>query len=36
MWKSLFDEAREIAWLATVIGALSAAGVGLAVMVAGA
>ena len=36
MWKTLIDEAQEIAWLATVIGALSVAGVGVAVVLAGA
>ena len=34
MWKVLFDEAREIAWLAIVVSSLSAVGVGLAVAVA--
>jgi hypothetical protein len=36
MWKALIDEAREVAWLALVVGSLSAAGVGLAVVVAAA
>jgi NhaP-type Na+/H+ or K+/H+ antiporter len=36
MWKALIDEAREVAWLAFVVGSLSAAGVGLAVVVAAA
>jgi hypothetical protein len=36
MWKSLIDEAQEIAWLAAMVGALSAAGVGVAVVLAGA
>jgi hypothetical protein len=31
MWKSVLDEAREIAWLATMIGGLSAVGIGVAV-----
>jgi hypothetical protein len=31
MWKSVLDEAREVVWLASIIGGLSAAGVGLAV-----
>jgi len=35
MWKAVIDEAQEIAWLATVVGALSVAGVGVAVMLAG-
>jgi hypothetical protein len=34
MWKSVLDEAREIVWLASVVGGLSAMGVGLAVMLA--
>jgi hypothetical protein len=36
MWRTLIDEAQEIAWVATVICALSAAGVGVAVVLAGA
>jgi hypothetical protein len=36
MWKTLIDEAQEIAWLATMIVVLSAAGVGVAVVLAGA
>jgi hypothetical protein len=36
MWKSVLDEAREIAWLATMIGGLSAVGIGVAVVLAGA
>ena len=35
MWKALFDEAQEIVWLATAVTALSAAGVGVAVVLAG-
>ena len=31
MWNSLFDELREMIWLASIIGGLSALGVGLAV-----
>jgi len=31
MWNSLFDELREMIWLASMIGGLSALGVGLAV-----
>ena len=34
MWKSVIDEAREVVWLAAVIGGLSAAGMGLAVVLA--
>jgi hypothetical protein len=36
MWKSLFDELREMIWLASMIGGLSALGVGLAVALAAA
>ena len=36
MWKSVIDEAREIAWLATVIGGLSVASVSLALVLAAA
>jgi hypothetical protein len=36
MWKSVLDEAREIAWLATMIGGLSAVGIGVAVVLASA
>jgi len=31
MWKSVLDEAREVVWLAWIVGALSAVGVGIAV-----
>jgi hypothetical protein len=31
MWKTLWDELREMIWLASVIGGLSVVGVGLAV-----
>jgi hypothetical protein len=31
MWKSVFEEAREVAWLVSIIGCLSVAAVGLAV-----
>jgi hypothetical protein len=31
MWKSVFEEAREVAWLISIIGCLSVAAVGLAV-----
>jgi hypothetical protein len=34
MWKSMIDEAREVVWLASVVGGLSAAGVGVAVLLA--
>ncbi len=34
MWKSVLDEAREVVWLATMIGGLSAVGVGVAVVLA--
>jgi hypothetical protein len=36
MWKSMLDEAREVMWLASVVGGLSAIGVGLAVVIAAA
>jgi hypothetical protein len=31
MWNALWDELREMAWLASEIGGLSVVGVGLAV-----
>ena len=31
MWNSVFEEAREVAWLVSIIGGLSVAAVGLAV-----
>jgi hypothetical protein len=34
MWKSVIDEAREVVWLASIVGGLSAAGVGLAIVLA--
>jgi hypothetical protein len=34
MWKSVIDEARELAWLASLIGGLSAGGVGVALALA--
>ena len=34
MWKSVLDEAREVVWLASVIGGLSAVGVGIAIALA--
>jgi hypothetical protein len=34
MWKSVLDEAREVVWVASMIGGLSAVGVGLAVALA--
>jgi hypothetical protein len=36
VWKAVGDELLEIAWLASAIGALSAASVGLAVLLAAA
>jgi hypothetical protein len=35
MWKSLIEEVRELLWLASLVGGLSAVGVGLAVALAG-
>jgi len=35
VWKAVGNELLEIAWLASTIGALSAASVGLAVLLAG-
>jgi hypothetical protein len=34
MWKSVLDEAREVVWLASLVGGLSVAGVGLAIALA--
>jgi hypothetical protein len=34
MWKLILDEAREIAWLASLVGGLSAVGVGIAIVLA--
>jgi hypothetical protein len=34
VWNTVRQEAREIAWLASVVGGLSVLGVGLAVVVA--
>jgi len=34
MWKSVLDEAREVVWLASVVGGLSAVGVGIAIALA--
>ena len=34
MWNAVREELREVVWLASVIGGLSAAGVGLAVALA--
>jgi hypothetical protein len=34
MWKSLLEEAREVIWLASAVGGLSAVGVGMAVLLA--
>jgi hypothetical protein len=36
MWNTLWEEVREVAWLASVIGGLSVLGVGLAVALAAA
>jgi len=36
MWNTIWDELREMAWLASVIGGLSVLGVGLAVALAAA
>jgi hypothetical protein len=36
MWKSVLTEAREMIWLASMIGVLSLAGVGVAAMLAAA
>jgi hypothetical protein len=36
MWKSMLDEAREVVWLASVIGGLSVVSVGVAVVLAAA
>ena len=36
IWKVVREEMREVVWLASVVGALSAAGVGLAVALAAA
>ena len=36
MWKSVVNEARELLWLASIVGGLSVAGVGLAVVLAAA
>jgi hypothetical protein len=32
MWNAFCEEAREIAWLASLVGGLSVAGVGLAII----
>jgi hypothetical protein len=34
MWKSVFDEACEVVWLVSLVGGLSAVGVGLALALA--
>ena len=31
MWKSILDEAREVVWLASLVGGLSAVSVALAI-----
>jgi hypothetical protein len=30
MWKSVLEEAREVVWLASLVGGLSVVGVGIA------
>ena len=34
MWKSVLDEAREVVWLASIVGGLSVVGVGIAIALA--
>jgi hypothetical protein len=34
MWKTIFDEVREVVWLASVVGGLSVVGVGIAIAIA--
>ena len=34
MWKSVLSEAREIAWLASILGGLSVVSVGIAIALA--
>jgi hypothetical protein len=34
MWKSVLDEAREVVWLASIVGGLSAAGLSIAIALA--
>jgi hypothetical protein len=34
MWKFVLDEAREVVWLASIVGGLSAVGVGIAIALA--
>jgi hypothetical protein len=36
MWKSVLDEVREVLWLASLVGGLSAAGIGIAMALAAA
>jgi hypothetical protein len=36
MWKSVLDEVREVVWLASLVGGLSALSAGIAVVVAAA
>jgi hypothetical protein len=31
MWKSVLSEAREVVWLASIVGGLSVASVGIAI-----
>jgi hypothetical protein len=33
MWKSVLDEAREVVWLASLVGGLSAVSVALAIAI---
>jgi hypothetical protein len=35
MWKSILDEAREVLWLASLVGTLSVMGVGIAIVLTG-
>jgi len=34
MWKSVVDEAKEVVWLASVVGSLSIVGIGVALALA--
>jgi hypothetical protein len=34
MWKTVLEEAREVVWLASIVGGLSAVGVGIAIALA--
>jgi len=33
MWKSVLDEAREVVWLASLVGGLSVIGIGIAMAI---